>query len=62
VLGGESFEFLFVAADVEVDVVDLTAFHRLIQLLALDVESGDLVIGVIDETLGEVCADESTCA
>ena len=38
VLDGESFEFLLVAADVEVDVIDLTAFHRLIQLLALDVE------------------------
>ena len=37
VLDGESFEFLFIAPDVEVDVLDFTAFHRLIQLLALDV-------------------------
>src|SRR6267142_2579960 len=58
----QSLKFPFVAANVEMDVVDLAALHSFIKLLAFDIKSRDSVLPVVDEALGKICANEPTGA
>ena len=60
VLDGELLELFLAFANVEINVVDLAAFDGVVEFLAVNVESGDLVFAVFDQAFGEVCADEPT--